>query len=76
MPGNAISPGVIDSGTWDHMPSVSKQQFLSTADEATLVGRHGESEDIVSAVRWLLGSGFDTGGTLHVEGGRRFRLSE
>ena len=67
---NALSPGVIDSGSWDGLDD--KQAFLDGAAASTLVGRYGQSQDITDAVIWLLGAGFVTGETLHVEGGSRF----
>ncbi|WP_333617660.1 SDR family oxidoreductase [Dietzia sp.] len=67
---NAVSPGIIDSGSWDQMDD--KQGFLAGAAAGTLVGRHGESDDITEAVVWLLGAGFVTGETVHVDGGARF----
>lgn len=67
---NAISPGIIDSGSWDSLDD--KAGFLDGAASGTLVGRHGETRDITDAVVWLLGAGFVTGETIHVEGGARF----
>ena len=67
---NALSPGVIDSGSWDGLDD--KQAFLDGAAASTLVGRYGQSQDITDAVTWLLGAGFVTGETLHGEGGARF----
>lgn len=68
---NAISPGVIDSGTWDSMGAQVKQAFLADAAAGTLVGRSGLTSDIADAVVWLLGAGFVSGETIHVEGGAR-----
>ncbi len=69
---NAISPGIIDSGTWDGMEAEAKAAFLANAGEGTLVGRVGTNDDIAAAVLWLLGAGFVTGETIHVDGGARF----
>lgn len=68
---NAVSPGIIDSGSWDTMGEETKRDFLRGAAQQTLVGRVGENEDIASAVLWLLGAGFVSGETIHVEGGAR-----
>lgn len=68
---NAVSPGIIDSGSWDGMGESAKQSFLDGAAQGTLVGRHGESSDISQAVLWLLTAGYVTGETIHVEGGAR-----
>jgi len=69
---NALSPGVIDSGSWDGLGSEAKKDFLSGAAASTLVQRHGENSDITDAVLWLLTAGFVSGETLHVQGGARF----
>lgn len=67
---NAVSPGIIDSGTWDGL-GAAKQQFLDGAAASNLAGRAGTGEDIADAVIWLLGAGFVSGETIHVEGGAR-----
>lgn len=68
---NALSPGVIDSGSWDVLGEDAKRDFLAGAADATLVGRHGENTDIAQGVLWLLRSGFISGETIHIEGGAR-----
>jgi NAD(P)-dependent dehydrogenase (short-subunit alcohol dehydrogenase family) len=67
---NAVSPGIIDSGSWDRL-GPNKAKFLQESADATLVGRHGESQDVSDAVIWLLTAGFVTGQTIHVEGGTK-----
>lgn len=71
---NAISPGVIDSGAWDRLGD-QKAGLLSRSAAGTLAGRHGEPEDVVEAVLWLLRAGFVSGETIHVEGGARHRTA-
>lgn len=71
---NAVSPGLIDSGAWDRLGD-GKSALLSKSAAGTLAGRHGESDDIVDAVMWLLGAGFVSGETIHVEGGSRHKLA-
>jgi len=71
---NAISPGVIDSGAWDRLGE-GKSALLSKSAAGTYVGRHGEPDDIVDAVMWLLRAGFITGETIHLEGGARHKVS-
>jgi len=71
---NAISPGVVDSGTWDRLGD-GKAALLSKSGAGTLVGRHGEIEDVVDTVRWLLRAGFITGETIHLEGGARHKTA-
>ncbi len=68
---NAISPGIVDSGTWDALGEDAKDELLKGAAAGTLVGRSGVTEDIVATALWLLGAGFVTGETIHVEGGAR-----
>jgi NAD(P)-dependent dehydrogenase (short-subunit alcohol dehydrogenase family) len=67
---NAIAPGIIDSGAWDGK-GAGKQAFLTGAAGQTLVGRHGELDDVVDAAMWLMRSGYVDGQTIHVDGGRR-----
>ncbi|AXH35863.1 SDR family NAD(P)-dependent oxidoreductase [Humibacter sp. BT305] len=68
---NAISPGIIDSGTWDGLGAEGKQGLLDGAAASNLAGRAGAREDIAQAALWLLTAGFVTGETIHVEGGAR-----
>lgn len=71
---NAISPGVVDSGAWDRLGD-NKAGLLSKSAAGTLVGRHGETEDIVDTVMWLLRAGFISGETIHLEGGARHKTT-
>lgn len=68
---NAISPGIIDSGSHDAMPEADRQAFFEQVAQGNLAGRVGRTEDIVDAVVWLWGAGFVSGETIHVEGGDR-----
>lgn len=68
---NAIAPGVVDSGTWDRLGEDAKSGLLSNAASGTLVGRHGHVDDIVDTALWLLGAGYVSGETIHVDGGSR-----
>ncbi|MGP5930597.1 SDR family oxidoreductase [Corynebacterium glyciniphilum] len=68
---NAISPGVIDSGSWDSMGEEAKKEFLDGAAEGTFVGRYGSNSDIAEGAVWLMGAGFVSGETIHIEGGAR-----
>lgn len=69
---NAISPGMIDSGSYDGMSPQAKHDFMAQSAEHSLVGRVGRNDDISDAVLWLLTASFVTGTTLHVDGGARF----
>lgn len=68
---NAISPGLIDSGAWDGLGDTAKHALLAGAAAGNPVGRAGRPQDVTDAVLWLMGAGFVTGETLHVEGGAR-----
>ncbi|QRP51001.1 SDR family oxidoreductase [Amycolatopsis sp. FDAARGOS 1241] len=68
--GNALSPGIIDSGAWD-AKGEAKPDLLATAAQRTLVGRTGTVAEVTDAVLWLLQAEFFTGETVHREGGRR-----
>lgn len=68
---NAISPGIIDSGTWDGLGDAAKRQLFADVAASNLARRPGTRADIVDAVQWLLTAGFVSGETIHVEGGAR-----
>lgn len=68
---NAISPGVIDSGSWDSMGDDAKREFLDGAAQGTFVGRYGSNNDIADGAVWLMEAGFVSGETIHIEGGAR-----
>ncbi|WP_316783571.1 SDR family oxidoreductase [Streptomyces sasae] len=69
---NAVSPGVIDSGTWDRLGD-KRAALLGKSAAGTFVGRHGETDDVVDTVMWLLRAGFISGETIHIEGGARHK---
>ncbi|MDD9150138.1 SDR family oxidoreductase [Sporolactobacillus sp. CQH2019] len=69
---NAISPGIIDSGTYDALGEQVKKEMFESVAKSSLVGRVGTSDDIADTALWLLGAGNVTGETIHVEGGARF----
>ena len=71
---NAISPGVVDSGAWDRLGD-RKAGLLAKSAAGTLVGRHGDPDDIVDTVMWLLRAGFISGETIHLEGGARHKTT-
>lgn len=69
---NMVSPGPIyfAGGPWDRVKARAPQMF-SAAQEACVVGRLGEPQDIANAVAFLASpvSGFTVGQNLHVDGG-------
>lgn len=68
---NAVSPGIVDSGTYDQMPADQRESFFAQSASGTLAGRVGRLDDITDAVMWLLTAQFVSGETIHVEGGAR-----
>jgi NAD(P)-dependent dehydrogenase (short-subunit alcohol dehydrogenase family) len=70
---NALAPGITDSGTWDRLPHERRRALYDSAAAASLAGRVGTLEDVTDAALWLLGAGWVTGETVHVDGGSRHR---
>lgn len=70
---NAIAPGITDSGTWDGLPGERRRALYDGAAAASLTGRVGTLEDVADTALWLLGAGWVTGETVHVDGGSRHR---
>lgn len=68
---NAVSPGWVDTPIWEFVAGEKKEETLGAMAKRLPVGRVGRPEDIADAIRFLIGNGFTTGETLHVEGGHR-----
>ncbi|ESY93015.1 SDR family oxidoreductase [Mesorhizobium sp. LNHC209A00] len=68
---NAVSPGWVDTEIWAQVVGKRKAETLAAMAERLPVGRIGQPEDIADAIAFLIGNGFTTGTTLHVEGGHR-----
>ncbi|AZO53725.1 MULTISPECIES: SDR family oxidoreductase [unclassified Mesorhizobium] len=68
---NAVSPGWVDTGIWAQVAGDRKAEMLAAMAERLPVGRVGRPDDIADAIFFLMGNGFTTGTTLHVEGGHR-----
>ncbi|HEX4393756.1 MAG TPA: SDR family oxidoreductase [Mycobacterium sp.] len=66
---NAISPGVIDTGTWDAMGEDGKRDYFEHIAEHNPAGRIGTPDDIASAVLFAMTNTFMTGVTLKIDGG-------
>lgn len=60
---NAVAPGIIRTP----MHAAESHEFLAALHP---VGRLGEVDDVVGAVRYLEAAGFVTGETVHVDGGQ------
>lgn len=70
---NAIAPGITDSGTWDRLPGARRRALYDGAAKRSLAGRVGTLDDVTDTALWLLGAGWVTGETIHVDGGTRHR---
>lgn len=68
---NAVSPGWVDTTIWAQVAGDRKTEMLAAMAERLPVGRIGQPDDIADAIFFLIGNGFTTGTTLHVEGGHR-----
>ncbi|WP_136621685.1 MULTISPECIES: SDR family oxidoreductase [Mesorhizobium] len=68
---NAVSPGWVDTTIWAQVAGDRKHETLAAMAERLPVGRIGQPDDIADAIAFLIGNGFTTGTTLHVEGGHR-----
>ena len=67
---NALSPGIVDSGSWDGLGAARDTLFARTA--ATNPARRiGQPDDIAQAALLAMTNPFLTGVTLHVDGGGR-----
>lgn len=70
---NAVAPGITDSGAWDGLPAERRRGLYDGAAARSLTGRVGTLDDVTDAALWLLGAGWVTGETVHVDGGSRHR---
>ncbi|WP_192247465.1 SDR family oxidoreductase [Mesorhizobium silamurunense] len=68
---NAVSPGWVDTPIWQFVAGDAKDETLAAMARRLPAGRVGRPEDIADALCFLMGNGFTTGTTLHVEGGHR-----
>ncbi|WP_432519063.1 SDR family oxidoreductase [Kineococcus sp. SYSU DK006] len=68
---NAVSPGVVDSGSWDGLGE-RKEAFLRSTAAANPARRTGTPEDLAEAALFAMTNPFLTATTLHVDGGGRF----
>ena len=64
---NALAPGPILA------PDNTSDEELKAVESATPLGRWGGESEIATAVVFLLESGFVTGETIRVDGGRHVR---
>jgi NAD(P)-dependent dehydrogenase (short-subunit alcohol dehydrogenase family) len=68
---NALSPGWVDTPTWDTVFAANKAMMLEQMAQRLPARRIGRPEDIALAAIFLMESEFTTGTVLHVDGGHR-----
>ena len=66
----AVSPGIVDSGSWDGLGADRDAFFADTAAKNP-ARRIGSTTDIAEAVEFALTNRFLTGTVLHIDGGAR-----
>ncbi|HZR47988.1 MAG TPA: SDR family oxidoreductase [Streptosporangiaceae bacterium] len=69
---NAVSPGWVDTPTWERLVPAPEARHARLADMAArLPGkRNGRAEDVANAIAFLVNDKFVTGTVLHAEGGQ------
>lgn len=68
---NAISPGVVETPSWNEMPEEARHAFFENLGKQLPTRRIGQPNDLADAVLFLMRNGFTTGAVLHVDGGHR-----
>ncbi len=68
---NAVSPGIIDTPTWDPMAADDRKAMFDRLAGALPAGRIGAAEELGEAIWLLLTNGYMTGTVLPVDGGHR-----
>jgi len=67
---NAVRPGVVDTGLWDHsMSGPEKAAMLKELGDQALTGCAGRVEDVAEAYLWLMKDGNVTGFVAGTDGG-------
>lgn len=67
---NAVSPGIVDTGSWDGL-GTEKEAFLRAVAERNPARRVGGPDDLIKAVFYAIDNPYVTGTVLHVDGGGR-----
>ncbi|MEU6749809.1 SDR family oxidoreductase [Spirillospora sp. NPDC046719] len=67
---NAVSPGIVDTGSWDGL-GAGKDAFLRGVAERNPARRVGGPDDLIKAVLYAIDNPYVTGTVLHVDGGGR-----
>jgi NAD(P)-dependent dehydrogenase (short-subunit alcohol dehydrogenase family) len=66
---NVVSPGVVDSPSWDFLTEPTRSQVLDTMGSALPVGRVGTMDELADAAMFVMRSGYTTGTVLQIDGG-------
>lgn len=66
---NVVSPGVVDSPTWDFLPAFDRSSTLAAMGGALPVGRVGNVDELADAALFFMSNGFATGAVLQLDGG-------
>jgi NAD(P)-dependent dehydrogenase (short-subunit alcohol dehydrogenase family) len=70
---NCASPGLTNTEMWAGMPEEKRKGMLAGFGSTLPLGRAGESDDVGSAIVFLLENSYVTGTTLDVDGGAVIR---
>ncbi len=68
---NAVSPGYTDTPMWDAIMGENKAAILASVAEKLPVKKIATSEEIASAVLFLMSNESVTGEVIHIDGGQR-----
>ena len=68
---NAVSPGIVDTPTWEHLADDDRRGMFGHLVDALPVGRVGTPDDVADAIWHALTNEFVTGTVVHVDGGHR-----
>lgn len=68
---NVISPGLVDTPAYDHLPTEAKAGMFAGAAAALAVGRTGKADDIAEGIEFLIRNTFATNVLLDLDGGAR-----
>ena len=68
---NAVSPGYTDTPMWDSIMGENKAQILASIAEKIPVRKIATSEEVASAVIFLMANQSVTGEVIHIDGGLR-----
>lgn len=66
---NAVSPGLVDTPWWSHVPEEQRQALFQTIAETLPVRRVGQPDQIAEAIYLLATNPYITGTVLEVAGG-------